>query len=361
MNVERRGPQVLDLSRGARTGPGLEIEASEAAEVVMGLFLLTGDCDFDTYDLPNDRLERMKDEIPPALRKELDELIAGSEVVAQLVGLVAELEGPRDVPALLRHIEELPAVEIQLMLLGYYQHPHPDVPREVIRAATSGDRGAVSTLKEAAADYPDWMEELSILLELGPERIKELLLSILPRWCSEVWPKFEIDLKALEADAREKRVQAKKIPLDRLIETATNGFQYTPDPRTRHILMLPSLVLSPWMVHLDHKDKQVICYPVASSSTDDGAMTPHQIARFYKALGDEGRLRLLKRLSEGSLTLTDAAAELGVAKSTAHHHLGLLRHAGLVLIREQNNEKTWSLRTDLLPQAGAILNSFLER
>lgn len=361
MNVERKPPQVLDLSRVARTGPSLEIEASEAAEVVMGLFLLTGDCDFDTYDLPNEQLESMKEQIPPALKKELDELIAGSEVVAQLVGLVAELEAPRDVPALLRHIEALPALEIQLMLLGYYQHPHPDVPQEVIARAATGASDAVGDLKQAASEYPDWLEELTILLELGPERVKELLLSILPQWCSEVWPRFGIDMKALEADAREKRLQAKKIPLDRLIETSTNGFQYTPDPRARHILMFPSLILSPWMVHLDHKDKKILCYPITGSPVDEGAMSPTQVARFYKALGDEGRLRLLKRLAQGSLTLTDAAAELGVAKSTAHHHLGLLRHAGLVLIREQDNEKTWSLRTDLLPQAGDILNSFLER
>jgi DNA-binding transcriptional ArsR family regulator len=88
-------------------------------------------------------------------------------------------------------------------------------------------------------------------------------------------------------------------------------------------------------------------------------MSQAQLARFYKALGDESRLSVLKKLAEGPLTLMEVAEVMGVAKSTAHHHIGLLRHAGLVLVREDHGDKTWSLRRDLLPQAGEILNTFL--
>ena len=68
---------------------------------------------------------------------------------------------------------------------------------------------------------------------------------------------------------------------------------------------------------------------------------------------------MLKRVSEGPLTLTEAAKELGVAKSTAHHHLAMLRHAGFVAIREDGDDKVYNLRRDLLPQAGALLESYL--
>src|SRR5687767_4415300 len=98
MKVERK-PQVLGLSRQTRSGPALEIRASEASEVLMSMFLMTGDCDYDTYDLPSERLEAIKESgIPGPLRAEIDELIAGSEVVAALVGLVAELPDALDVP-----------------------------------------------------------------------------------------------------------------------------------------------------------------------------------------------------------------------------------------------------------------------
>jgi DNA-binding transcriptional ArsR family regulator len=360
MNVERKAPQVLDLSKSTRSEPLLEITASEASEVVLSLFLLTGDCDWDTYDeLSSARMEEINAAIPPPLKKDLDELIAGSEVMAQLVGLVAEAEA-RDVPALIAHLEELPALEILLGLIGYYQQPHPNAPPELIRAAATGQNAAAQELAAIATEhYPDWLPELENLLKLGPERVKELLLVIIPAWAEQVWPLFEVNLEALETDAESKREMASKMSLEKLIETASNGFQYTSDKRTRRIVMFPSIVLRPWLVHLDHKDLQVLCYPVADSPGEGGTMTGAQLARFYKALGDEGRLKLLKRLAEGPLSLPDAAKEIGVAKSTAHHHLGLLRHAGLVLIRERGSEKTWTLRRDLLPQAGEILNSFL--
>jgi DNA-binding IclR family transcriptional regulator len=58
------------------------------------------------------------------------------------------------------------------------------------------------------------------------------------------------------------------------------------------------------------------------------------------------------------VTLGEAAAELGVAKSTAHHHLAILRQAGFVMVRE-GDEKVYSLRRDLLPQAGELLTAYL--
>jgi len=359
MNVERK-PRVLGLSRQPRPGPTLDIRVSEASEVLMSLFLMTGELDFDTYDLPSERLEAIRTSgIPGGLQAEIDELIAGSEVVAVLVGLVAELEGPLDLPSLVEHIRSLPALEIQLQMLGYYQHEVPDSPPELIRAAAEGDEDAARRLIEAAQKHPEWVPELSRLLELGPERIKELIVSILPAWCRDVWPKFGVEMGALEEEADARRAQSANLGIEKLIEVATNGFDYAPDPRDRRILLMPSKVLSPWMVYLEHKDQKVICYPAAEPSTEPGVMSQAQLARFYKALGDEGRLSVLRRLAEGPLSLQEAAEFMGVAKSTAHHHLGLLRHAGLVLIKEEKGDKTWSLRRDLLPQAGDLLNSFL--
>ena len=87
------------------------------------------------------------------------------------------------------------------------------------------------------------------------------------------------------------------------------------------------------------------------------ALSPAEVARVYKALGDEGRLKLLRRLSDGPLKLSEAAAVLGVAKSTAHHHLAILRQAGFVTIRDED-EKVYSLRLDL-PQTGELLSGYL--
>ena len=113
--------------------------------------------------------------------------------------------------------------------------------------------------------------------------------------------------------------------------------------------------MRPWVILWEHKGTKIFCYPIAAPA-EEGA-SPAEVARVYKALGDEGRLRLLRRLSDGPLKLSEAAAELGVAKSTAHHHLAILRQAGFVTIRDED-ENVYSLRRDL-PQTGELLSAYL--
>jgi hypothetical protein len=57
---------------------------------------------------------------------------------------------------------------------------------------------------------------------------------------------------------------------------------------------------------------------------DPSEAPPPALLKLFKALSDEGRLRLLRRLSAGPISLTEAAGELDVAKATAHHHLAIL-------------------------------------
>ena len=116
--------------------------------------------------------------------------------------------------------------------------------------------------------------------------------------------------------------------------------------------------MRPWVILWEHNGAKIFGYPIAPVVEAAEGTSPAELARVFKALGDEGRLRVLRRLSEGPLTLGEAAAELGVAKSTAHHHLAILRHAGFVTIRDED-EKIYNLRPDLLPQTGDLLNAYL--
>jgi DNA-binding IclR family transcriptional regulator len=59
------------------------------------------------------------------------------------------------------------------------------------------------------------------------------------------------------------------------------------------------------------------------------------------------------------MTLKEATDLLGSAKSTAYHHLAILRQAGLVWVRE-SEDKTYTLRDDLIPKAFELLQGFLQ-
>jgi len=55
-----------------------------------------------------------------------------------------------------------------------------------------------------------------------------------------------------------------------------------------------------------------------------------KIAEFYKALGDEVRLKILQMLSEQEMCVCEIIDRLDMSQPAVSHHLKILRQAGLV-------------------------------
>jgi DNA-binding transcriptional ArsR family regulator len=357
MAVERatRAP-VLDLSRPG--GIEVEIEVSEAAEVLMSIGALGDRADYETLDLGSDWLKAKLESVPPDLLATADALMLGSmKVAAHLLGIVLETPKPRTFAAFLERLEETDPVELKLHLFGYYgsSFSHLAGP-DVIERAARGDVDAQESLLESVAEYTDKVEMIRGLLELGADEVKARLLDLLPLWYELVFePNAAEWREAAERDVEAKRALAARHSPEQLVELAARGYQYTPTPGIRTIALFPNWWMRPWVILWEHKSTKIFCYPIADLA-EEGA-SPAEVARVYKALGDEGRLKLLRRLSDGPLKLSEAAAELGVAKSTAHHHLAILRQAGFVAIRDED-ENVYSLRSEL-PQTGDLLSGYL--
>jgi DNA-binding transcriptional ArsR family regulator len=348
--------QVLDLSRPS--GIEVEIEVAEAAEVLMSITAVGDRADHDTLDLGAAWLSAQLEAVPPDLLAAVDELALGSmKVAAHLLGIVLETPKPRTFASFLERLEETDPIELKLHLFGAYSSAHSHIGGPgVIERAARGDAEAQQTLLDSLAEYSDKHESTRMLLELGADDVKARLLDVLPRWYEHVFlPHAQEWREAAERDAESKRSLAAAHSPEQLVELAARGYQYTPGPEIRRIALFPSWWMRPWVILWEHKGTKIFCYPIAPAA-DEGA-SPAEVARVYKALGDEGRLKLLRRLSEGPLKLTEAAAELGVAKSTAHHHLAILRQAGFVAVRDED-ENVYSLRHEL-PQTGELLNAYL--
>ena len=363
MAVERsnRAP-VLDLSRPG--GIEVEIEVAEAAEMLMSICALADRADYDTFDLGDDWLKARLDTVPPDLLESVDSMLLGShKVAAHLLGIVYETPKPRTFSAFLERLGATDPFEVKLHLLGHYSSSHFEhTSAEVIEQAARGDAAA---REELLASLAEWRgsaksDQVRRLLELGGEEAKARLLELLPRWYEHVFaPHAQEWRQAAERDAESKRELARKRSPEQLVELATRGFQYTPGPAIRTIAFFPSWWMRPWVILWEYKGAKIFCYPIAPPPEDAEAGSPAELARLYKALGDEKRLRLLKRLSDGPLTLGQAASELGLAKSTAHHHLAILRHAGFVTVRAED-EKVYNLRLRPdLPEAGELLAAYL--
>ena len=357
MAIERpTRAQVLDLSRPSAVE--VEIEVAEAAEVLMSICAFGEHADDDTLDLGANWLASQLEAVPPDLLAAVDELSLGStKVAAHMLGLVLETPKPRTFASFLERLEETDPVELKLHLFGAYSSSvsHLGEP-DVIERAARGDAEAQQTFLDSLAEYTDKYESTRLLLGLGGDEVKARLLHILPRWYEHVFLPHAQDWRdAAERDAEAKRSLAATHSPEQLVELAARGYQYAPGPEIRRLALFPSWWMRPWVILWEHKGTKILCYPIAPPA-EEGA-SPAEVARVYKALGDEGRLKLLRRLSEGPLRLTEAAAELGVAKSTAHHHLAILRQAGFVAVRDED-ENVYSLRREL-PQAGELLSAYL--
>ena len=79
----------------------------------------------------------------------------------------------------------------------------------------------------------------------------------------------------------------------------------------------------------------------------------------FKALADEKRLRILRIVDDGETQLGKIAERADVAKSTAHHHLRVLRAAGLVRIVLSESGSRYEQRREALNEVGYLLNAFL--
>ena len=352
-------PRVVDVSRAGR-GLTVEIDASEAAELLLSMATLLAEEDRDTYELEATRIDELRAGVPPELLSRAEELLPGKSA-AQLFGLVYITPKPRTASAFLDHFAASDPVEIRLHLLGYYSRSHRSTEPETIRRAAEGDDAAIGELLQTFAEYvdPDKCEDAERVLRADPAEAKRALLDLLSGWDEHVLPEVvPADYPSLaERDAEAKRELVRSVPPEQVVERLAPGIQWTPGPEIDRVVLFPAYSPRPWVYMSEYKRVKIFCYPITLDRERTPPGDPSELVRIYKALGDESRLKLLKRLQAGPISLTDAAQEVGLAKSTTHHHLAILRQAGFVLIQE--GDDTYRLRPDLRPEPGALLESYL--
>jgi DNA-binding transcriptional ArsR family regulator len=73
-----------------------------------------------------------------------------------------------------------------------------------------------------------------------------------------------------------------------------------------------------------------------------------QLVQFFKALGDETRLRMVGLLANREQSVEELAAALGVREPTVSHHLGKLKALGLVQMTPQGTSHIYRLNAEAL-------------
>ncbi|HKV59011.1 MAG TPA: metalloregulator ArsR/SmtB family transcription factor [Ktedonobacteraceae bacterium] len=344
----------------------VEVEAAPAYEFLISLCVFNDACgDFHsevTYDVGKAWFEEVRAKASPDLLANVEQFSFHShQVWEHIFSLAYECPPPRDVPTFIEYLETIDALELRLHLLGYYVREHRRVtPPETIYAAAQGDSEAQKKLlKTSFPDDAEWQKTLRWLLALDMAATKNMLLDILRRWYDEVFREQEPTvLPILARDVEAKRALRATMSPEQLIETCT-GWEYVPEPGIKRVVLIPSYINRPYNSDAEHHGTRIFYFPVADESVVAGNNAPPvRLLRLAKALADERRLRILKKLSTESYTLQELADDFGVAKTTMHHHLITLRSAGLVRMRL--SDKRYSLRPDVLDSLGDLLSMYLK-
>jgi DNA-binding transcriptional ArsR family regulator len=330
---------------------GVEVLAAPALELLIGLSTLAAP----------DRLEDAETWVPAlrdcsaALQRDVSRV--GRESGKLWLHLLGLADG--EVADLILRVQRLDAVELRRHLVGVFVPTWRDLAgASVLERAAAGDPAATQKLLAHRRYYGgEARRALSVVLPLPPAQSKRRVLAVLRRFAAEVFePGGRRVLTRLERDAARVESLARSLTPEEVISAATGGYDYSREPEFSRVVLVPHEAARPWLLLCQHGDARIICYalPVrAEPSLDDRAL------RLGRALGDEQRLRILRRLVAGDASLAELAESAGVAKSTAHHHLALLRDANLVTLHGNARRYWYSLRREAVGEAGALLAELL--
>jgi DNA-binding transcriptional ArsR family regulator len=238
---------------------------------------------------------------------------------------------------------------------------------------TLADRGALPQLRAAIGGSPPAVDEfiagtgpevdrkwLRRLLSLPPAEVRARLGRLLREGYARVYAARETEVSGLlERDVAAKRKRAPALGNAALIENATGGFVVGPDAPYAGVVLAPTYFFRPYNLVTAYRGVRVFIYPIETSPNSD--TPPAELVRYYKALGDETRLRLLRLLAGREMYLQELARALGVSHVTVLHHITLLRAAQLVQIVERENLKYYRLRSDRIRDAAAQWLEFAKR
>jgi DNA-binding transcriptional ArsR family regulator len=342
--------------------PTLIVETSPAYELLQSLVVAFDRVDAETYEISADWIAEARTRAGDDLLERIEAVSHGdSDTFIHLIGLVHDTPAPRDVPSFLEHLRQTDADEIRLHLVQFYaREVRRMTPPAVIRAAIGGDPDAKREfLRTSYPEWEPWTTYLSRLLDVEAEPFKANLVAVLSDWADRVWkPESLTIMPIIERDAEGKRELQRELPMDRFVTTATNGVEFAPRPGVDRVVMVPSFVNRPLVTYYEFGETLIIIYPVADESVSaETDAPPLRLVRLSKALGDEKRLRILRALADGEKSLMELAETFGVAKTTMHHHMIVLRSAGLISVGV--GSKRYRLRTETVPDVGALLSGYL--
>lgn len=355
---------VRNLTEAPRRLP-IEIEGSVTYDLFLTVWSIFNPKESNTaHDLGDGWHDKVREGMSDELIAEF-ESISGPWALAMLALSSFSLSAPHphDPDHVFDWLESVDDKRLRRWIIGYSSHP--DADPGLIEQAAGGDQDALTQIAgEKSKKYPEVMEFLTWLI--SADGVSKRYAEALRQFRSGAFSEYEEQFSGpIARAAAARRAAPVRGDAKAVVEEVTSGLAFDIPLGIRRVVLVPSMVCRPLSLVDANRGTLVVYYGIADEfvNTDPDA-PPSWLLRTYKALSDERRLRIMRRLSEGETSLEDLTEMLGLSKSTVHHHISQLRAAGLVRVHVPSHEdkskhRIYSLREQSLADANGFLDSYL--
>jgi DNA-binding transcriptional ArsR family regulator len=311
---------------------------------------------------------RLRQEMAPQLLAELDFLFeypAGDPGIMGILtdNLFTHPEAWRDVEALASYVETMPdgigeldrAPGIQgLVYQAMFRYPE-DVDRAEYEPLPQRE-----AIERRLRTFDDRDADAIMRLYERPAELRERMVSLIRRFYREHYTKeMPRRLRALERSVARHRAEPSSEP-EGLARRLTGRHKSCLEagcagPWERHIFA-PSMDMGAYNSCAVVENVHGLFYPLEPEFMGvEMDVEETRLARIYRALSDEQRLRILRLLRNREMYAQQIVDQTGLHQSVVSRHLSFMKAVGLLNARRQNNMKFYSLN----PEAKELLTGTL--
>jgi DNA-binding transcriptional ArsR family regulator len=214
--------------------------------------------------------------------------------------------------------------------------------------------------------YPREARSTALRVLRDPGVARDELVTALQVWYESVFAVEETQIAPLlTREAEAMKLRRADTPPEVFIEREMRGVQWQRPAGLRRIVFAPSFFCRPAVFYHFWRGALTFCFPIEVAAPGqfgvnaDPSAPANETLRFFEALGDGTRLRILRLLAEREMYLTELAERLHLTKATTKHHMVRLRSAGIVTLYDRERLTYYALRPDVARRAHQMLDLLL--
>lgn len=354
--------------------PVIEWDPGTAYELFISLHVLT---EPEYFGIRPAYAASVRARIPAAERKLLEDLYP---MLGVPLKWIHSLPAPKDAISALWALKQIPPAERMMELYQVNEHYESDDSE-----ASEKYRKFRECLQRIAAEGT-WSQEdadfFQKILSKKDKNLKRESVEYALDWWSRPAELGEAFLLAFQSyyqaffEEEEKRVEpvlraaveraqalSASVSFEELFTEITQGLQLGGEFSASTFIFTPAFWITP-LVFFEKFDDNTMLLAFGARPTDmsviPGEIVPDALVRSLKALSDPTRLKILRYLTNESLTPSEIARRLQIRPPTVTHHLKELRLASLVELSLTHEENRYTVRKQALESIFGSLKSFLE-